>query len=259
MLHRFLFLDTIQGEGLQDWASYSVTTEGSVYLLADPKDSFANWLNSGNHYRNGTLDSEARLKLFGYTSVDHVISSSHASQLGCMETVSVPIWIVDSREGTVYPNDPSGLPKKASTVGITVNKAVAAEVHDIFQTIFDDPERFPIYGGWSAGGARYTDALRHSWGCAIDVNALYNCECNTYNGYLKVTCGYGWWPMNTVWTQYAGTMNASSVYSIGKNANDYGHSVVEAFAKYGWGWGGNGWNNRTAFDYMHFSVLPSGG
>ena len=25
------------------------------------------------------------------------------------------------------------------------------------------------------------------------------------------------------------------------------------------GWGGNGWNNRTAFDYMHFSVLPSGG
>ena len=262
VIYRFLFVDTAQGVGLQDWASYGVVTggsDGSAYLLADPSQSFANWLNSGNHYRNGTLDSEARLRLFGYTSVDHVISSSHASQLGCMETVSVPIWIVDNREGTVYPNDPSGLPKKASTVGITVNKAVAAEVHDIFQTIFDDPERFPIYGGWSAGGARYTDALRHSWGCAIDVNALYNCECNTYNGYLKVTCGYGWWPMNTVWTQYAGTMNASSVYSIGKNANDYGHSVVEAFAKYGWGWGGNGYSSGKKYDYMHFSVLSSGG
>ena len=101
--------------------------------------------------------------------------------------------------------------------------------------------------------------MRHSWGCAIDVNALYNCECNTRSGALRVTCGYGWWPYGTAWTIYAGSLSASSIYSIGKNPGDYGHSVVEAFAKYGWGWGGNGWSGGTSFDYMHFSVLPSGG
>ena len=246
VIYRFLFVDTIQGEGLQDWASYSVVQGSGEYWLSDPSESFANWLNSGNHYRNGTLDSEARIKLFGSANIDHFSSSYQASAY--METVSVPIWTVDK----------SGM-KFAATVGITVNKAVAAEVHDIFQTIFDDPEQFPIYGGWSAGGARYTDTLRHSWGCAIDVNALYNCECNTYNGYLKITCGYGWWPYGTVWTQYAGSMSASSIYSIGKGANDYGHSVVEAFAKYGWGWGGNGYSSGRKYDYMHFSVLSSGG
>ena len=246
VLHRFLFLDTIQGEGLQDWASYSVTTEGSVYLLADPKDSFANWLNSGNHYRNGTLDSEARIRLFGTTAIDHFSSSYQASAY--METVSVPIWTVDK----------SGQ-KFASTVGITVNKAVAAEVHDIFQTIFDDPEQFPIYGGWSAGGARYTDTMRHSWGCAIDVNALYNCECNTYSGSLRVTCGYGWWPLNSVWTIYAGSLKGQSIYSIGSKEGEYGYSVVKAFAKYGWGWGGNGYSSGKKYDFMHFSVLSSGG
>ena len=41
-------------------------------------------------------------------------------------------------------------------------------------------------------------------------------------------------------------------------------SVVRAFAQYGWGWGGgdadnnySGWN--TTADYMHFSILESGG
>ena len=129
----------------------------------------------------------------------------------------------------------------------------------IFQEIFDDPERFPIYGGWSVGGARFTDTMRHSWGCAIDVNALYNCECNLKSGYLKVTCGYGWWPVGAANNNFAGSMTAPSYYSIGKNPGEYGHSVVEAFARYGWGWGGNGWSGGLSFDYMHFSVLPSGG
>ena len=246
VIYRFLFVDTIQGEGLQDWASYSVVKGGSEYWLSDPGESFANWLRSGHIDSWGNIDAEARIRLFGNAYKTYFVSSYDAANY--METVSVPIWTVDK----------SGQ-KIASTVGITVNKAVAAEVHDIFQMIFDDPEQFPIYGGWSAGGARYTDTLRHSWGCAIDVNALYNCECNTRSGYLRVTCGYGWWPLNTVWTQYAGSMSAPSIYSIGKNEGDYGHSVVKAFATYGWGWGGNGWSNGTSFDYMHFSVLPSGG
>ena len=252
VLYRFLFVDTIKGEGLQDWASYSVVKSGSTYLLVDeygnpdPSKSFANWLRSGHVDGWGNIDAEAKTKLFGSPYISYFSSSYQASPY--METVSVPIWTVDK----------SGQ-KIASTVGIQVNKAVADEVHDIFQTIFDDPEQFPIYGGWSAGGARFSDTMRHSWGCAIDVNALYNCECNTRSGYLRVTCGYGWWPSGTNWTIYAGSLSEPSIYSIGRYPGDYGHSVVEAFAKYGWGWGGNGWSNGTSFDYMHFSVLPSGG
>jgi len=251
VIYRFLFLDTINGEGLQDWAAYPVVDTTN---LSDPKESFAHWLNGTYtgvkhyYYQNGrtTLDNEARMKLYGTTAIDHYTSSYQAA--GHMETVSVPIWTVDK----------SGQ-KIASTVGITVNTAVAEEVRSIFQMIFDDEEQFPIYGGWAAGGARYTDDMRHSWGCAIDVNALQNCECNTYSGSLRVTCGYGWWPLNTVWTVYAGSLSAPSIYSIGKNEGDYGHSVVEAFETYGWGWGGNGYSNGKKYDYMHFSVLSSGG
>lgn len=259
VIYRFLFVDTIQGEGLQDWASYSVVKSGSEYWMADPNDSFAHWFNGtgnfagqGKHYSyvgGQTMpDSQARIKLYGYESVYYLTSSSHASQLGCLETVSVPIWTVDKAGQKI-----------ASTVGIVVSKAVAAEVHDIFQTIFDDPEQFPIYGGWSAGGARYTDTMRHSWGCAIDVNALYNCECNTYSGAMKITCGYGWWPINTYWTAYAGSLKEPSIYSIGSREGEYGYSVVKAFAKYGWGWGGQGYSSGKKHDFMHFSVLSSGG
>ena len=258
VLYRFLFLDTIQGEGLQEWASYSVvkpnpggepggTGSSGVYWLSDPSESFANRLREGGHVDSwGKIDDWARTELFGTPYKSYFVSSYDAA--GHLETVDVPIWTVDKAGQKI-----------ASTVGIQVNKAVAAEVHDIFQMIFDDPEQFPIYGGWSAGGARFSDTMRHSWGCAIDINALYNCECNTKSGSLRVTCGYGWWPQGTAWTIYAGSLSAPSIYSIGKNEGDYGHSVVKAFATYGWGWGGNGWSKGTSFDYMHFSVLPSGG
>ena len=188
-------------------------------------------------------------KLFGSQYKSYFVSSYDAAPY--MTTVSVPVWTVD-KAGNKIP----------STCPITVNKAVAEEVKSIFQMIYDDPEQFPIYGGWSAGGARYTDTMRHSWGCAIDVNALYNCECNYWpaSGALQVTCGYGWHPQGSTSSAFLGTMSAeNSVYSIGSKEGEYGYSVVKAFAKYGWGWGGNGWSNGRSFDYMHFSVLPSGG
>ena len=106
----------------------------------------------------------------------------------------------------------------------------------------------------------YTDTMRHSWGCAVDINALYNCECRMYwsAGSCTVTCGYGWWPEGTAWTAFAGSLSAPSPYSISADG-----SVVRAFAKYGWGWGGQGYsvqsNGSQKFDYMHFSVMPSGG
>ncbi len=261
VLYRFLFLDTIQGEGLQEWASYSVVKNGggsgsggeSVYWLSDPSESFANQLRNGHIDGWGNIDAWAKTELFGSPYKTYFVSSYDAS--GHMETVDVPIWTVDKAGQKI-----------ASTVGIVVNKAVAAEVHDIFQMIFDDPEQFPIYGGWSAGGARYTDTMRHSWGCAIDVNALYNCECNFWpaSGALQVTCGYGWHPLNSNDWRFLGSMSTeNSFYSIGSKEGEYGYSVVKAFATYGWGWGGNGYGQKSdghvKYDYMHFSVLPSGG
>jgi len=245
VIYKYLFQDTIQGEGLQEWASYPKTeTAEGKYL--DPELSFANWLRNGHVDAWGKIDAEARIKLFGDANKTYFTSAADAAEY--VTTVSVPVWTMD-KAGNKIP----------STCPITVNKAVAEEVKSIFQMIYDDPEQFPIYGGWSAGGARFTDTLRHSWGCAIDINAYYNCECNTKSGYLKVTCGYGWWPIGHADSSFAGSLTAPSPYSIGKNPGEYGYSVVKAFATYGWGWGGNGWSNGRSFDYMHFSVLPSGG
>ena len=69
--------------------------------------------------------------------------------------------------------------------------------------------------------------------------------------------------MNRAVGSYLGSMNGPSVYSIAPTG-----SVVRAFADYGWGWGGSGsnvvgqgkgWSNGLSFDFMHFSVLSSGG
>lgn len=249
VLYRYLFQDTIQGEGLQDWAAYP-QAETSNYL--DPSLSFANWLRQGHIDAWGNLDAEARTRLFGNPNKTYFTSASDAADY--MTTVSVPVWTMD-KAGT----------KTASATSITVHKLVAEEVKSIFQMIFDDPEQFPIYGGWSAGGARYTDTMRHSWGCAIDINAYYNCECtinwNTMSN--QVTCGYGWWPLRHDNAAFAGSMTGQSAYSIGASPDEYGYSVVSAFKTYGWGWGGQGYslksNGNQKFDFMHFSVLPSGG
>ena len=244
VLYRYLFIDTINGEGLQDWAEYPKAT--TAPRSADPADSFANWLKKGHVDAYGNIDAEARERLFGTSSKSYFSSAAEADPF--MLTISVPIWTIDKAGN-----------KKPSTAAITVHYLVADEVRGIFQMIYDDPEQFPIYGGWSAGGARYTDTLRHSWGCAIDINAYYNCECNIKSGPLKVTCGYGWWPIGHDDDFFAGSMTGPSVYSIGANPGEYGYSVVKAFKTYGWGWGGNGWSGGKSFDYMHFSVLPSGG
>ena len=66
VLYRFLFYDTINGQGLQDWASYSVVktdggTGGGAYLLADPSESFANRLRNEGHIDGwGNIDAWAK-------------------------------------------------------------------------------------------------------------------------------------------------------------------------------------------------------
>ncbi|MBQ9411590.1 MAG: S-layer homology domain-containing protein [Oscillospiraceae bacterium] len=238
------------------WASESgAVTEVSSGGMTQ---SFAQWLQDGHIDAYGKLDAEARTKLFGSPDLSCFWSAAQADPY--METVTIPIWVID-KTGNKY----------GATMGVTVNKMVADEIVLIFEQIYNDEERFPIYG-YSVGGARYTDTMRHSWGCAIDINPYYNCECNFRAGYQIVTCGYGWWPYGMEglnWcgrdsAYYRGTMTEPSPYSIAP-----GGSVVRAFADYGWGWGGSGtndpdaeakgWGGGMSFDFMHFSVLPSGG
>ena len=240
-------------------APSALTTTSSTTSAVSAQDSFARWLQNG-HLTGSTPDAEARTKLFGSANKRYFTSSSDAS--GYMTTITIPFWTI-SKTGAKY----------ESSGTLVVHKLVADEVQQIFQRIFNDPEQFPIYAN-NVGGARYSDAMRHAWGCAIDINPLYNCECNFRSGYQRVTCGYGWWPAGMdgqTWVgrsaaSYHGKLTEASPYSIAP-----GGSVVKAFAAYGWGWGGSGtndaggsqtakgWSSGRNFDFMHFSVLPTGG
>ena len=149
-----------------------------------------------------------------------------------METFQIPAWYYNEKTGE----------SSTTYYWITVNKQVAQEVQLIFQEIYEagvsnPANRFYIK---SVGGSRYTDTLRHSWGCAIDINPNENYYCRVTNGVAKGITGSFWSP-------------GYNRYSIQPNG-----IVVQTFAKYGWGWGGNGYSGGY-YDYMHFSILSSGG
>ena len=219
--------------------------------------SFAQWLQNG-HLIDGQPDAEARRLLFGSENKYYFASAEEARPY--MTVITVPVWAID-KSGAKY----------GTMASLSVNKQVADELVLIFNRIYNDPERFPIYAG-SVGCTRFSDTLRHSWGCAVDINPYFNCECVFGgDGTQTLTCGYGWWPeyAGDAWvgreaSAYHGALEGASPYSIAP-----GSSVVRAFAAYGWGWGGSGtndpgntpsgWDNGTRFDFMHFSVLPSGG
>lgn len=155
-----------------------------------------------------------------------------------MMDVTVNVWKLGSDGG-----------KYASTMTLTVHKYLAADVYDIFQQIFNDPEQFPIN---SAGGARFSDTMRHAWGAAIDLNYNENCECNTSSGSLSVTCG-----QRLVAAGDGQLLVRGQPYRTQPLFHLSHGSVVKAFADYGWGWGGS-WTG-TSRDFMHFSILSSGG
>ena len=163
-------------------------------------------------------------QLFGSSGKTYFHSSADAAAY--MQTITVNVWKMDS-SGAKY----------ASTASITVHKLVAYDVGCIFQQIFENAERFPVQ---SVGGARFTDSLRHAWGCAIDINPVQNAYCYYSNGVLVPMTGSFWSP-------------GVSPYSITPNG-----SVVNAFKAYGWGWGGQGYSSGK-YDYMHFSIMKSGG
>ena len=199
----------------------------------DPADSFANRAQAGGMIDAwGKPNAEACEILFGSSGKSY-FNGSESNLSDYIVTVQVRTWDINS-SGAKY----------TRTWNLEVNKAVADEVKAIFEEIYNDPEQFPIH---ALGGARYTDTLRHSWGCAIDINPAENFQCYTntepYTAITGTTC---------------------YKYSTSPYCITPGSSVVRAFAKYGWGWGGgtaennySGWT--TTADYMHFSVLASGG
>lgn len=226
------------------WANARSVITNSTVVRPDYTPAATQWQKNGWINAYGTASSELRKILFGDANKSSFSSASEASAY--METVTINVWKLDKNNN-----------KYATTETVTVNKAVAEDVKAIFQQIFEDPEKFPIQ---SVGGARYTDTMRHSWGCAIDINAYYNAECRAYynTGTAVMTSGAGWWPIGTNWSMFSGNLSSASPYSI-----PAGGSVVKAFADYGWGWGGQGYSvrsdNTQKFDYMHFSVMSSGG
>ena len=224
----------------------SSLASGVPMIVPDGYGSGAGWIQS-HIDAAGNLDETARTTLFGDAGKTYFASAEEAAPY--MRSLKIQVWKVDGT-GSKY----------ASTAWVTVHALVADDVQAIFDEIFNDPEHFPIN---SVGGARFSDTMRHSWGCAIDINPEQNCECNFHSGGLTLTCGYGWWPEGlsgtTEWvgrpaSSYHGNLACASPCSIKPNG-----SVVRAFAAHGWGWGGNGWYGGKGFDFMHFSVLSSGG
>lgn len=186
----------------------------------DPTTSFA------FRYRNMST-AERRLALFGDANKSYFTSAADAGSH--IVPVTVQTWDINSF-GAKY----------TRTWTLYVNVLVVDEVKGIFEYIYNDPEKFPIH---ALGGARYSDTMRHSWGCAIDINPVENYYIHYASGQQVGTC---------CWKNASSYPNIDSRYCITPDS-----SVVKAFAKYGWGWGGQGWT--SAADYMHFSILASGG
>lgn len=169
---------------------------------------------------------ERRIALFGSADKSYFTAEDDVSDF--IVSVTVPIWRLNTVTGV----------KTASSATIRVHKLVAEEVMLIFTDIFNDPEQFPVS---TIGGFRTGDTMRHAWGCAIDIN--YNENCYGYYdnaGNLVPSVGEGWFP-------------GDNPFSFTEDC-----SVVRIFRKYGWGWGGQGYSGGW-HDYMHFSILPSGG
>jgi len=200
------------------WSKERIANNWSVEQAYETDPTFTSFAFQYRTMTNG----ERRMALFGNPNKTYFTSATDAANY--MVSISVPIWKLNESTGQKY----------SSTAYLTVHKLVEKEVKAIFNDIFNSPEKFPIK---SIGGARYSDTMRHSWGCAIDINPNENYYINYKTGAVVGSFCY---------------KNGVSPYCITPNS-----SVVKAFAKYGWGWGGSGWS--TAADYMHFSILATGG
>ncbi|MBQ9349155.1 MAG: M15 family metallopeptidase [Oscillibacter sp.] len=167
---------------------------------------------------------EKRLLLFGDENWDrYQVYESEEDAASYMMDVEVPVWTLRKGE------------RIRGTMTLTVHRALAEDVLEIFTEIFNDPEQFPME---SMVGFRYRSGTNgeHNNGTAIDLNAEQNYQIREG----VVLAGSCWEP-------------GVNPYSIPPDG-----SVVRIFAAHGWSWGGGAWaesaDDSTGYhDYMHFS------
>ena len=141
--------------------------------------------------------------------------------LSHMVTITVPVWDFA---------DSSRITKTTKYLTLQVNENMADIYTAIFEEIYNGSEQFPIK---EIGCYRWEPGSEHMPGLAVDINPNENYEC-TLDG--TATTGSYWKP-------------GEDPYSIPADGD-----VVNAFRKYGFGWGGN-WNTKK--DYMHFSYFST--
>lgn len=158
-----------------------------------------------------------------YSSVfgGSLVYSSKQQADSNMTTVKVPVWKLDSTGE-----------KSSSFMSVTVNKAVAQQVIEIFEEIYNGSEKFPIksLSGYNWRSTATGTRSQHSYGTCIDINPEEN-YCIYNSG--RVIGSY-WKP-------------EEDPYSIRPDGD-----VVRAFKSRGWTWGAQ-WSSLK--DYMHFSYL----
>ena len=138
-----------------------------------------------------------------------------------MVTITIRVWdFTDSSRTT----------KTTKYLTLQVHENMADTYTAIFEEIYNGSEQFPIK---AIGCYRWEPGSEHMPGLAVDINPNENYEC-TLDG--TPTTGSYWKP-------------GEDPYSIPADGD-----VVNAFRKYGFGWGGN-W--RTKKDYMHFSYFST--
>ena len=170
---------------------------------------------------SGTV-SEKKLSVFGENG-DYYTTQEQAE--ANMVDVTVKVWSLLS----------SGQ-KTPATRTFKIHRAIADEVHAVFDEIFEGDEKFPIK---DAGGYSWRASTRseHRQGTAIDLNYMENMECtiDASGKVIKVTTGSHWTPI------------------LDPHSIPAGGDVVRAFAAHGFAWGGDAWTSKR--DYMHFSYF----
>lgn len=168
-------------------------------------------------YKNETYEQKAR-RIFGKNYYVEYKTSAAASK--DMKTIQIKTWDINSK-GKKY----------TRYHYLTVHKNIAGTVQQIFKTIYNGKEKFPIkdVGGYSWRGNN--SGSLHCEGVAIDINYNENAQFNGATG--KPMTGELYKP-------------GKNPYSIPPNGD-----VVKAFEKYGFIWGD--WFSNP--DYMHFSYF----
>lgn len=220
--------DTVMGTNPQDTDKASQTdgkteqTESATQTEPDLSEENDQLLIMGDPIPVSGTVSEKKLSVFGENG-DYYTTQEEAE--ANMVDITVKVWSLLS----------SGQ-KTPATRTFKVHKAIADEVHAVFDEIFEGDEKFPIK---DAGGYSWRASTRseHRQGTAIDLNYMENMECTIdQNGkVIKVTTGSHWTPI-------------LDPYSI-----PAGGDVVRAFAAHGFAWGGDAWTSKR--DYMHFSYF----